>query len=401
MSSSVHQVRDYPFSTPVALDLDPIYAHLTEFEPVSRVHMPYGGDAWLATGYHEVKTVLTDPRFSRQAVVGMDFPRTMPIRIEDAMLGIMDPPDHSRIRRLVAKAFTARHIERVRPYVRATVDDLLDRMVKEGSPADLVRTVAEDLPMMVTCELLGIPPENRNDQFRVWRDAILSIDAVPPEEVAAAMQALMASIIDMIVARREQQTEDLVSGLVRARDDNDQLSEPELINIIATLLIGGMGSTFSQIANFSYTLLSRPELIERLRSRPEILPRALEELQRYTPLGASVGFPHIAKEDLELGGVLVRAGEGVLLEVAAANRDPRVFERPQELDFTREPNPHLAFGFGMHHCVGAQLARIELQVTFETLLRRFPGLRMAVPAEQIGWRLGGLTRCPQSLPVSW
>ncbi|MEN3614751.1 cytochrome P450 [Plantactinospora sp. ZYX-F-223] len=401
MNSTEQQVRDYPFSTPTALDLDPIYAHLTEHEPVSRVHMPYGGDAWLATGYHEVKSVLTDPRFSRQAVIGADFPRTMPIRIEDAMLGIMDPPDHTRIRRLVATAFTARHIERVRPYVQDTVDELLDRMIKEGQPADLVRTVAEDLPMTVTCELLGIPPEDRNDQFRVWRDAILSIDAVPPEEVGAAMQSLMMSIIGMIGSRREQPTDDLVSALVRAHDDNDRLSEPELINIIATLLIGGMGSTFSQIANFAYTLLSRPELVDRLRTRPEILPRALEELQRYTPLGASVGFPHIAKEDLELGGVLIRAGEGVLLEVAAANRDPRVFDRPQDLDFTREPNPHLAFGFGMHHCVGAQLARIELQVTFETLLRRFPGLRLAVPAQDVAWRSGGLTRCPKSLPVAW
>ncbi|AHH94990.1 cytochrome P450 [Kutzneria viridogrisea] len=390
----------YPFSEAEKLALDPEYGRLRDNGELARVSMPYGGDAWLATSYEDVKTVLADPRFSRAATFNRDVPRTAPLIQSDPNLLSMDPPDHTRLRKLVAKAFTARRMEGLRPRAQEVVDELLDRMIEQGPPADLVEGLALPLPITMICELLGVPYEDR-DRFRAWSDAVLSLTAHTVDQIAEARDELKAYLAGLVEQRREKPTDDLLGVLVLARDEEERLSEAELVQFGVTLLVAGHETTANQIGNFVYTLLSDRERWAELRADPELLNPAIEELMRFTPLGSNAGFPRIALEDVELSGTLVRAGEAVLTQNAAANRDKSVWDKPEELDFHREHNPHIAFGHGAHHCLGAQLARVELQVAVGSLLKRMPDLRFAVPAEQVPFKHGRLVRGLRSMPVAW
>ncbi|HEX4725823.1 MAG TPA: cytochrome P450 [Pseudonocardiaceae bacterium] len=399
MTATGHHVRTYPFGKPEGLDLDPNYARLRA-EGLARVEMPYGGEAWLATRYEDVKTVLADPRFSRAETHGKDIPRIMPGIQYDPSILSMDPPEHSRLRKLVAKAFTARHVERLRPRVQAIIDELLDGMIATGSPANLAESLSWPLPIVVICELLGVPVEDR-DRFRVWTDLVLALGGVEMSEIEDASKNIQGYLAELIAKRRVEPTEDLLGQLVAARDDDDRLSEQELIVFGVTLLIAGHETTANQTGNFVYLLLNQPELWQRLVADPDLVPSAIEELSRFTPLGAAGDFARIATEDLELGGQLVRKGDAVIVQFAAANRDASVFERPDEIDLDREHNPHIAFGHGVHHCLGAPLARLELQLVIGTLVRRLPELRLAVPAGDVTWRADRLVRGVQALPVAW
>jgi cytochrome P450 RapN len=401
MTATSHGARSYPFGPVDRLDLDPTYGQLREEQPLARVTMPFGGDAWLATRYDDIKTVLADPRFSRAATVGQDVPRTTPLIQPDTSILSMDPPEHSRLRKLTAKAFTARHVESMRPRVQAIIDDLLDVMIATGSPADLTESLNWPLPITVICEMLGVPVEDR-DRFREWTDLMLAIgDRVDPRRIREARDNTNTYLAELIAARRARPTDDLLGLLVRARDDDDRLSEAELVTFGVTLLVAGHETTANQTGNMVYLLLERRDLWDSLVADPDLVPRAVEELLRFIPLGASASFPRIAKEDVELGGQLVRAGEAVLVMVAAANRDAAVFDRPDEIDFGRTDNPHVAFGHGVHHCLGAPLARLELQLAVGTLVRRLPGLRLAVPADDVPWRVDRLVRGVSALPVEW
>jgi cytochrome P450 RapN len=390
----------YPFGAAERLELDPEYGRLRDGGELARVTMPFGGDAWLATSYEDVKTVQADPRFSLEATFAADVPRTMPLIPTDPNLLTMDPPDHTRLRRLVAKAFTARRMEQLRPRAQEVVDGLLDRIVAQGPPADLVEDLALPLPITMICELLGVPFEDR-DRFRCWSDTVLAITAYTPDEIATARDELKEYLAELVQQRREQPTDDLLGVLVVARDEDERLSEEELIQFGITLLVAGHETTANQIGNFIYTLLTHPEQLNVLKADPSVLIPAIEELLRFTPLGSSAGFSRIALEDVELSGVLVRAGEAVVAQGAAANRDKSVFDHPDELDFGREHNPHIAFGHGAHHCLGAQLARIELQVAIGSLVRRLPDLRFAVPEAELSWKSGMLMRGLTQLPVEW
>jgi cytochrome P450 len=397
--TATSEPRAYPFSLPDRLNLDPRYARLRADEPLIRVRLPYGEDAWLATRYQDVRTVLGDPRFSRAAAVGRDEPRSRPEPSGSGMLS-MDPPEHTRLRKLVAKAFTMRRVEALRPRVQQIADGLLDRMVEHGPPADLVEEFALPLPVTVICELLGVPYEDRND-FRRWSDAVLSTTALTREQVQEYLDNLHEYMAGLVAKRRVDPTEDLLGALVRARDEEDRLTEDELVRLGVGILVAGHETTASQIPNFVYVLLTRSGEWQRLRTEPELVPRAVEELLRYIPLGAAAGFPRYATEDVELGGVLVRAGEPVLAVVASANRDERVFADPDTLDLAREANPHVGFGHGVHHCLGAPLARMELQVALDSLLRCMPELRLAAPEPELRWKTGMLVRGLESFPVSW
>ncbi|WP_225727902.1 MULTISPECIES: cytochrome P450 [unclassified Nocardia] len=395
------EVRQYPFGEPFRLDMHPQYAKLRSDEPVSRVRLPYGGDGWLVTRYEDVKQVLADPRFSRAITVDReDIPRTTPEPARAGSLLSMDPPEHTRLRKLVAKAFTGRRVELLRPRAQQIVDERLDEIERCGPPADLVRQLALPLPVTVICEMLGIPPEEQH-RFRDFSDAVLSTTAYTREQINDARDALEAYLAEVVAQRREHPTDDLMSALVAARDNEDRLSEEELVSLGVTLLVAGHETTANQIANFTYLLLSEREQWELLRGRPDLVPEAVEELLRYVQLGSGGGFARVATEDIELSGVTVRAGEAVFVNTQSANRDERVFEASERLDLTRKINPHLAFGHGVHHCLGAQLARLELQVAIGTLLRRFPELRIAVPIDEVPWKKGLLVRGPVALPVSW
>lgn len=395
------EVRRYPFGEPVRLDMDPLFARLRREEPVCRVELPYGGQGWLVTRYDDVRTVLADPRFSRAVTVDReDIPRATPAPARPDSLLSMDPPEHSRLRKLVAKAFTSRRVAQLRPRTREIVDGKLTEMERAGAPADLVQGLALPLPVTVICEMLGVPPRDQH-RFRDFSDAILSTTAYTREQIDSARDSLEGYLAELVALRRAEPTDDLLGALVAARDDEDRLSERELVNLGVGLLIAGHETTANQIANFTYVLLTQREYWEQLRREPELIPGAVEELLRYVQLGAGGGQPRVATEDVVLSGVTVRAGEAVFVHTQAANRDEAVFEEPEKLDLTRQRNPHIAFGYGAHHCLGAQLARVELQVALEALLERFPTLRPAVPLDEIPWKRGLLVRGPAQLLVEW
>ncbi|OZV75554.1 cytochrome P450 [Micromonospora echinospora] len=390
----------YPFSPPDRLNLDPRYAELRRDEPLVRVQLPYGEPAWLATRHADVRMVLGDPRFSRAASAGRDEPRNVPEQRESGILG-MDPPEHTRLRRVVAKAFTARRVEQLRPGTRRVAGELVDGMLAAGAPADLVAHLATPLPIRVICDLLGVPFADQ-DRFHTWSEAIVSTTALSPERAREYVDNLLGYMAGLVEQRRTTPTDDLIGAMVRMRDsDGDRLSEDELVRLAAGLLAAGHETTVNQIPNLVYVLLTNPEQWARLCAEPGLVPSAVEELMRFVPLGATAAFPRYATEDVEVGGVLVRAGEPVVVSIHSANRDEQVFTDADQIDLARPVNPHVAFGHGVHHCVGAQLARMELQVVLETLVERTPGLRLAVPEPELTWKTGLLVRGLTSLPVSW
>ncbi|MGV9835821.1 cytochrome P450 [Nocardia niigatensis] len=394
------EVRHYPFGDPVRLDPHPTALKLLREEPISRVRLPYGGEAWLVTRYADVRSVLSDPRFGRAATVGRDdVPR---VRETPAMPNIpmsMDPPELTRLRKLTMTAFTTRRVQDLRPRAEELVDGMLTAMAEADSPADLVSALALPVPVTIICEMLGVPPRDQH-RFRDFSDAIMSTTAVPEEQRMAAFAAVTEYLTEQVAERRVHPADDLLGALVAARDDEDRLTEDELIMLGMTLLVAGHETTANQIANFVYILLTQGEW-ERLRDDPDLVPPAVEELLRYIQLGNGGAFPRIALEDVMLSGTRIRAGEAVFVDLATANRDETVFPDPDTMDLARHHNSHLAFGHGFHHCVGAQLARLELQVTLAALLRRFPNLRLAIPADEVEWKQGMLLRGPKALPVAW
>jgi cytochrome P450 len=391
--------RRYPFYRD-RLEPDPLYARLQREEPVCRIQMPYGRPAWLVTTYELAKIVLSDSRFSRAATQGMDSPRENPVDFDqfpDSIVN-MDPPNHTRIRQLVSKAFTARSVEQLRPRARQIAAGLIDDMMAAGPPADLVQGFSFALPAIVICELLGIPEADRHE-FRRWTDGIVSTSTVGLQEQQEIFLSLLGYFGQLFAKRRERPGADLLSGLVRARDSEDRLTETELLILGITLLVTGYETSAYQITNMVYTVLTQPEQLDTLRAGPELIPDAVEELLRYIALGSAIN-PRVAKVDVQLGEVLIRAGEPVLTANAAANRDPSVFNRPDELHIARHPNAHLTFGHGPHFCLGAHLARMELQVSVELILSRFPNLRLAVPESDLAWHQG-IMRGLTALPLSW
>ncbi len=391
----------YPFAEPDALDFHPLYARLRAEEPLARVALPYGGEAWLVTRLDDVRTVLADPRFSRAAVVGADVPRMRPeIDHQRESILNMDAPEHTRLRKLVARAFTVRRVEELRPRAAALTAELLAVMRAAGPPADLVAHLSVPLPVTIICELLGVPVEDRT-VFRVGADAFLSTTSRTPEEREAAAYELYAYMAGLVAQRRAAPTDDLLGALVTARDEGDALTEAELVALSVGILVAGHETTMNMIGNMMFALLTRPDHGDAMRAGPQAVARGVEELLRYLPLGAGGGFARIALEDVELTGGTVRAGEAVLAAVAAANRDPDAFPDADLLDLAREENRHVAFGHGLHHCLGAQLARMELQEAVGTLLTGFPGLRLAVDPADVPWRRGALVRGPEELPVTW
>ncbi|MFJ5927743.1 cytochrome P450 [Kitasatospora sp. NPDC092948] len=386
------------------LDLDPKYAGLRETDPVTRVTLRYGGDAWLVTRHADVKTVLADPRFSRAAAAGRDIARTLPLPDQqDASLPSLDPPEHTRLRRLVARTFTARWVKERRERIQAIVDGLLDDVVAAGPGTDLVGALAWQVPLRVIAEILGVPADER-DGLKELLEQSVALSADDPEVIMAADAALDAYLAKLIAERRVEPAADLLSELVQARDEGDRLSEDELVTLGVNLLIAGQETTANEIGNFLYTLLGRRELWEQLVADPGLVPNAVEELLRHTPLESSVGglgFTRVALEDVELGGRTIRAGDAVVAQNASANRDERVFDHPEDIDFHRESVPHLTFGHGPHHCLGAPLARLELQTVVATLVRRLPGLRLAIPADEVQWTTNRAVRGVRALPVAW
>ncbi|GIH09331.1 cytochrome P450 [Rhizocola hellebori] len=395
--------RSYPFSEPDRLNLDPAYAEVREAQGLVRVKLPFGRPAWLATRYEDVRLVLGDPRFSRAQAVGKgDEPSLIPFGPGPDTIVAMDPPEHTRLRRVVAKAFTMRRIDSLRPWVQKIVDDLLDEMEKHGSPIDLVESFARPQPGMTIFELMGIPYEDR-PKVQKWTDIALSTLSAgyTRDEVLEAAASIRAYLADQLEIRRNDPKDDLLGVLVSARDEQDRLTEQEMVNLGVAVVVTGNETTADQITNFTYLLLTHPQHMQELRDNPGLVPQAVEEMLRYTPLLAGTSFPRVATEDVVLGEVLVRAGDAVLPSMMSANRDGSVFANPDVLDFHREDNPHLGTGHGVHRCLGAQLAKMELEIALSSLLKRFPQLRLATAPEEVTFRKGTLQRAPQELLIAW
>ncbi len=394
-----HACRSYPFSRK-RLDPDPLDAELRRSEPVCRVQLPYGPPAWLVTSYELTRSVLGDARFSRAATVGRDNPRESPVEFGQVAESVMsmDPPAHTRIRQLAGRAFTARRVEQFRPRARQIADGLVDDMAAAGPPADLVASFSFAFPAIVICELLGIPGDDRHS-FRQWTDAIVST-ASTLGQVQETYLRLAGYIAGLLAERRAHPGDDLLTWLVQARDNQDRLTEEELLFLGMALLVGGYETTAHQITNMVYTLLTHGPQLRELKARPELLPGAVEEMLRFIIFGSAVNA-RIATADVTLGEVVIRAGEPVLCSRGSANYDDQVFARAGELDFTRDPNPHLAFGYGPHYCLGAQLARMELQVALEAIVTRFPALRIAVPEDQLTWHTQTMMRGLSAFPIAW
>jgi cytochrome P450 len=378
-------------------DPHPFYARWRQTGPVRPVVLPGGFGGWLVTSYEDARQALTDPRLSQaiQPPPQVNDPISADIgaAVGHHMLAV-DPPDHTRLRRLVTAAFTARRIEALRPRIEQITDELLDAMAGREQ-VDLIDALAFPLPIQVICELLGIPSQDR-DSFRSWSNTLVGGEALRVQ-LPAAMAALVSYVRALIADRRQHPGDDLLSGLIAVRDQADRLSEDELSSMVFLLLIAGHETTVNLIGNGCYLLLSHRERWEQLRADPALLPAAIEEFLRYESPVETTTF-RITTQAMQIGGVSVPAGEIVVVSLLSANRDEKRFPDAAELRLDRPHNPHMAFGHGIHYCLGAPLARLEAKVAFGKLLARFPGLRLATD-EAPGWRPGLLLRGHQALPV--
>jgi cytochrome P450 len=386
----------------------PTYARLRSSAPVYRAALPDGRGVWLITRYEDVLAVLKDKRFVkdwRGALTPEQLAQVPPIPevmkpLSRNMLDT-DPPDHERLRALVSKAFTPRLIERLRPRVQAISDGLLDAVQDRGE-MDLIDDYAFPLPITVIAELLGVPAEDRNN-FREWSDAAVSGNASQEymEEILIPhMQAFTDYLRALFEEKRANPGDDLVSALVRAEEAGDRLSEDELLGMVFLLLVAGHETTVNLIGNGVLALLQHPDQLRKLEEDPSLIKPAVEELLRYDgPVETST--ERFAREDVEIGGQVIPRGEMVLVVLAAADHDPERFSDPDELDITRTDNRHLAFGKGIHHCLGAPLARMEGQIAISTLLRRMRNLRLKGSPESLSWRPGMILRGLRGLPVEF
>jgi cytochrome P450 len=370
--------------------------------PVHRVRLPTGAPAWLVVGYDEVAAALGDPRLSVAAMMqagALDGGTLRPEQRYALLNGLtnLDPPDHTRVRKLISKAFTPRRVETMRPWIGELADSLVAGF-EQRDRVELMSEFASPLPMTVICELLGVPNEDRQ-RFGGWSRAIMSGFGTPQFPVDDAEQ-FIAYVRDLIAIKREAPDDALLSAMIQARDEGDRLSEDELSSMAFLMILAGHETTVSLLGNGMYLLLSEPERAQRLREDPGLLPGAVDEFLRLeSPVPAA--NMRAALSSLDLGGVHVEAGELVLVGLQSANRDDTRFESADRLDFTRAQGRHLAFGHGVHYCLGAPLARLEGVVAIGTLLRRLPNLRLAVPAAELNWSKSLFVHRLDALPLEF
>ncbi|MCP2167915.1 cytochrome P450 family protein [Goodfellowiella coeruleoviolacea] len=378
----------------------PTLARLREASPVHRVTTPDGHPAWLVTREADVRAGLADPRLALDKAHARDGYRgfSLPPALDASLLN-RDGADHARLRRLVSGSFTPRRVEALRARVAAIAEGLADRVagaLAEHGRADLVAEFAVPLPLAVVGDMLGVPEADRR-AFAQWTTGLLA--PRHHEQAAESVRAIQRFLVALIAARRAEPGEDLLSAWISARDEDDRLSENELVSMAFLVLLAGIENVTHAISHGTVVLLRHPGQLAALRADADLLSSAVEELLRVA-VPAPVAIRRFATEDLEIGGVRIPAGDTVMLGVASAHRDAARFTDPDRVDLGRADNPHLAFGYGPHYCVGAPLARIELRVAFATLLRRFPNLALAVPEDELRWRPSFRSHGLLELPVT-
>lgn len=377
----------------------PFYARLRAESPVYCTRWTFLRlKAWIVTRYADVLCVLRDERFSKEfPAVTRWAPR--PVRRLTRSLLAVDPPDHTRLRTLVSKAFTPRVVEQLRDRIQETCDELLNA-VSADRRVDLVRGYALPLPMTIIADLLGIPSRDRH-QFASWSRKFTAASSGALMDVLPGwwgMWRFGRYFRGLVALRRVEPQDDLVTALIQAEEEDDKLGEDELIAMLGLLLVAGYETTVNLVASGALALIEHPQQRDLLQANPALAESAIEELARYTsPL--EFATPRTAREDITLAGTRIPRGSLVLAGLGSANRDESRFRDPDTLDITREPNQHLAFGFGAHFCLGAPLARLEGQIALTTLFRRFPDLCLAREPESLRWRRGMLFRGLEELPV--
>jgi cytochrome P450 len=364
--------------------------------PISRVALPSGETAWVLTRHEDIRTMLTDPRFSSDRN-NPNSPRLVKgARMENifpaSLLG-MDPPEHGPARRAVVGEFTVKRMTALRPRIQEITDEHIEAMLAGPRPVDLVTALSLPVPSLVICELLGVPYADHD--FFQTRSSRLVSRTVTPEERFGAITELRDYLGELIAAKEKSPADDLLGRQIGKQNDRE-----DLISLAFLLLIAGHETTANMISLGTMSFLEHPEDIRRIQQDPSTTPAAVEELLRYFTI-AEFAVSRVAVADVEIGGVLIRAGEGVLSLSNIANRDPEVFDRADELDIQRGARHHLAFGFGAHQCLGQNLARMELQIVFDTLFRRIPDLRPAVPLDSLPFKDDAAIYGIHEFPVTW
>ncbi|MFD6465380.1 cytochrome P450 family protein [Streptomyces goshikiensis] len=375
------------------------YAELRGAGPVHETVTPDGESVWVITGYAEARIALADPRLSlnkANARTRGTYQSSMPPEL-DAHLLNLDPPDHTRLRKLVSKAFTPRRMASLRPRIEAMAEELL-AAAPPGPDVDLMAVLANPLPMNVICELLGIPVGARRD-FREWTNTLLSPAPGAAMDSRTAMRSMYGYLLEIIRAKREEPTDDLLTAMIQARDEHDSLTESELVSITFLILFAGYDNSVHLIGNTITALLLHPEQLKGVRDGALAIRDVVEESLRSDP-PFPLSVRRFALEELTIAGTDVPAGGRVWISLISANSDEAQFPAPREFDPSRAP-AHLAFGHGIHYCLGAPLARLEAEVAIETLLRRRPKLKMAASFEDMQWWPSFHKRGLQSLPISW
>ncbi|MDQ1041659.1 cytochrome P450 [Streptomyces sp. V3I8] len=381
------------------------YARLRSEAPVSPVRLPDGGTGWLVTSFRDVTAALAHPQVSAQRhfqtsvnSVTLTPEEYLASGFGTSFIG-MDPPEHTRYRRLLTGQFTVRRLKSLAPSIERIVDECLDALEAAGPPADLVTDFAQPVPSQVICALFGMP--YRDSALFQERSHVIFRMERGKEELLDAMTGMADDMRALVRKKRESPDTSLLSGLIEAvPEDGTPLTDDELVAVGNLMMIAGYETTANVIGLGVLALMSFRSQWETLREQPELVDRAVEEILRYTTVGPFC-LPRTAKADLELGGQQIRAGDPLLLATESANWDPAQFPRPEEFDVTRRPKRHVAFAYGLHQCLGQELARMEMRIAFGKLVRRFPELSLTVPADQVPMRTDMQIYGAHTLPVTW
>ncbi|MDH6113679.1 cytochrome P450 [Kitasatospora sp. MAP12-15] len=388
--------RKCPYSPPAE------YAGLRETEPVSKVTLPTGATAWVVANHTLVRQILADPRVSSDRTLP-GCPRLIQVppqalRPSSTPLIALDPPEHTTHRRMVTNEFTLKRIQGMRPRIQELVDARIDEMLQSGGSADLVPALAVPVPAMVICELLGVDYEER-DTFTRISEVLVRQGSTPPE-IGAAMGEIRAFLAKLVADKEKAPEQDLISRLIVKYKESGTYDAERVISTAMVLLNAGHETTTSMIALGAVALLEHPEQLAEIQADPSLVPQAVEELLRYFSIADLVTF-RTATEDIALGDVVIKAGEGLIALGAAANHDPQQFPNADILDIHRNARQHVAFGYGVHQCIGQNLARLELEIVFTTLFSRLPGLKLATPVTELPYKHQGLLFGIHSVPVTW
>ena len=403
------EILSFPFPfAKHSLECPAEYGRLRQECPVAKVHMPYGGDAFLLTRYADVAKAFTDPQYDLIQMSDGNVPRLEAGRVagvteEGESLFSVSNARHNKVRRLVTQAFTVQSANALRPRVVEVTNELINAMERKGPPADLFEDYAIQTPMTVISELLGVPRKDES-LFRKSAQLILST-TITEQERAEQWGQMMQYLAGIIEHEKKQPGNSVIGTLIKAREQgsDEVITEPELYSFAIGLIAAGFETVSTTFTNSAFILLQRPELLEQLKGHiddQEYVALAIEELLRITPAG--FGRPRITRSEVELGGVTIPNGEVVFLSSTSANYDEAVFQDADKIDLERQTNPMIAFGRGIHSCIGQQIARMEMQVLWSTLLKRLPAIRLAVPTSEVPWRPDEtLIFGPAALPITW